>query len=134
MRKHGGLSAKSLVYACIGIGIVALLICGFQYAKASPVKRTLNSIKMPQSTRQTIKQAEKEYLEIQKKDEEALKTFLANPKNYAIVSTPDPIVALDLYKIKNASSRILAGSSMVPLKGSEPQTFQRIYKVYYIIN
>ncbi len=133
MRKHGGLSAKSLVYACIGIGIAFLLIYGFQYAKASPVKRTLNSINMPQSTRQTIKQAEKEYLEIQKKDAEALKTFLANPKNYAIVSTPDPIVALDLYKMKNRMGQNLAGSSMVPLQGTDPKTFQRIYQVYYII-
>jgi len=133
MRKHGGLSAKSLVYGCIGIGIAILVIA--QFAKASPVKGTLKSIDVPQSTRQTIKQAEKEYLEIQKKDVEALKSFLAEPqKNYAIVGTSDPRTALELYKMNARTGQTLAGSAMVPLKGSEPQTFKRMYKVYYIMD
>lgn len=132
MRKHGGLSAKSLVYGCVGILIAVLIL--FQFAKASQVKDAFNSIDMPQSTRQTIKQAEKEFLEIQKKDAEALKTFLANPKNYAIASTPNPRIALDLYKRDNQMGGKLAGSSMVPLQGSDPETFKRIYKVYYIMD
>ena len=131
--------SKRTFITAIGAAISILFL--FSLSGASPVTGTLNRVEMPNDTRQTIKDAEKEYLKIQEKDKAELKAFLAKPdKSYAIVTTPDPRDALELLKDPNMTAKQLAGSAMVPVDastagtGMSAQTFKRLYKVYIIMN
>jgi hypothetical protein len=129
-----GKSFKGLTVA--GVAMIFLISFLFSTALASPVT-TLNQIVMPSNTTLTIKQAEKEYLKIQEQDKAELKTFLANPTSYSIVSTSDPRTALDIRNNKEGVGKRLAGSVLIPLQGNTGTgmgvTYKRVYKIYVVV-